>query len=105
MKTNNHQLKYTEIFERCFAAESEILEYVEQNPGLSFYTLKAYAYRNDKHTWIEAMEYRLTRQTIALYIRDFRKSSKTKYSKPFHEAYSEMLDEAIAYEKRKKQTT
>ena len=104
MKTYDHEPKETEKFKRCFAVMDQILEHVKQNPGLSFYMLKAYAYRNDLHTWIEAVEYRPTRQTIALYIRDFRKFGKFKYGKPFHEAYSEMIDEAIAYEKRKKRS-
>lgn len=78
----------------------EILEYVKDQKGISYYELEAYAYDNDKLDWIKALKDKNIRGVIAICIRDERRDNKIPYRNDVQTNVQNALKAKIAYHER-----
>lgn len=61
----------------------EIINFVRDEKGYSYYDLKRYAYENDKIEWISVLRNKNSRCFIAGYLRDKRCSDGVPYNNFF----------------------
>ncbi len=57
----------------------EIITFSEDNPALSYYDIKAYAFDHDKEDWLDAMRNSRTREIIALMVRETHRKAGIPY--------------------------
>lgn len=76
-------------------AIKEIMDYIEeQEPGISYLDVKAYAYNNDLDHWIKAFKYSRSRSIISSYLREKRKLDGVPYTNDMGTS-SQLLEEAV----------
>ena len=79
-----------------FNAIKEILDYVEeQEPGISYLDVKAYAFNNDLEHWIKAFRYSRSRSIISSYLREKRKLDGVPYTNDVRTS-SQLFEEAVS---------
>ena len=61
----------------------EIIDFVRDKKGYSYYDLKRYAYENDKIEWISVLRNKNSRCFIAGYLRSKRRSNGVSYNNFF----------------------
>ncbi len=79
---------------------SEIIEYADQ-PGVSYYDLKRYAYENEKEDWIECLNTKKYRQFISIFIKDRRKTDGVKYQSKYLDGMISAEEAKIKYLEKK----
>ena len=78
-------------------AIKEIIDYVEDKPGTSYYDIKELAYSTGNEAWIKALQGKSSRQCIALYLKDKRKTDRVPYNRDYMESYISALEARARY--------
>lgn len=78
-----------------------ILNFINEHPGVSYYELKAYAFREDKHEWIELMKERELAKILSDECKAKKKECHINYNLKQHDAMELCLDEEIKYYARR----
>ena len=91
---------WTELDEIKNGALAEMVEYIEDKPGISYYDLKAYAYDNDKDNWIAALKDSTSRNNISTILKDKRREEGIPYRTPERVAMRKAFEAESAYNER-----
>ena len=92
--------KFDNIDDPELRATAEIIEYIDQQGGISYYDVKAYALKNQKEDWLAAMRDPRLRKTIALCAREKRKLTGRRYKNTPVETMTALAEAQEEYEKK-----
>jgi len=79
----------------------KVLEYIKNHPGISYYELKAYAFREDKHEWIDMMKDRDLAKMLSDECKSIKREHHISYNLKQHDAMQLCFDEEIEYYARR----
>lgn len=77
----------------------EILHFIEDQNGVSYYELLEYAYNHDMYEWVQYIKGK-GRYFVPAYLRSKHKSDKVKYRRDFLTNFYEYLEAGARYYKR-----
>lgn len=80
--------------EELLAIEDEIIAYCDKTNNYSYYDMKAYAYKN-KPEWIEALNTKWIRVSVAEHLKWAKRNKGLKYETPMYVALSNCHEAAV----------
>ncbi len=92
--------KQNEMDDPKLTALREMTLFIGSHVGMSYNDLKAYAYENDKHDWLDALRVSNYRNMIAQCLREKRKIDDVPYSNKWEESARSRLNAKEEYEQR-----
>ena len=81
-------------------ALSEIIDYVKDKPGTSYYDVKAYAYANELENWIAVLKDRNARTCLSEYLRSKRRKDDVPYNNLMQDSVKQALGAQAKYDKK-----
>lgn len=78
-----------------------IIDYIKDHPGISYYELKAYAFDNDKHEWLNMMKNGSLAKKLSDECKAIKKEHHINYNLKHIEAMNLCLDAETKYYARR----
>lgn len=78
----------------------EIIDYVKDKPGTSYYDIKAYAYANELENWIAVTRDRNARTCLSEYLRSKRRRDDVPYNNSMQDSVKQALEAQAKYDEK-----